>query len=99
MGFFDKFKEINVKKIKMLTLCILFFSSSWCLGAGSSGSNAKSVYREPTIHSAVVCILPAGSKGVVSISKPIKYSNKLWQKISWKDTKGWIMLKKLKDSS
>ncbi|HHL19734.1 MAG TPA: hypothetical protein ENJ33_08360 [Thiothrix sp.] len=61
----------------------------------NSGSKAI-IYNDPTIHSRIISALPEGSKGVVAIAKPRKYSKKLWLNVFWKGKTGWMLSKYLK---
>jgi len=106
-GLVDKSKDINVKTITITASVVLFLSSFQISGADvlktytvikySKNSESKAIiYHDPTIHSRIISVLPAGSKGVVALAKPRKYSKKLWLNVSWKGKTGWVLSKYLR---
>lgn len=90
----------------IITTTFVLFASSFHLSTAdvlktytviSNEKNTPTIlYREPTIHSEALGILPVGSKGLVALEKPRKYAGKRWQKIVWKDQRGWVLFKYLK---
>jgi hypothetical protein len=96
-----------VKTITITASVILFLSSFQLSSAdvlktytvikhNKNSSSKAIIYHDPTLHSRIISVLPVGSKGVVAIAKPRKYSKKLWQNVSWKGKTGWVLFKYLK---
>ena len=91
-----------------ITASVVLFLSSFQLSSADvlktytvikynkNSSSTAIIYHDPTIHSRIISVLPVGSKGVVAIAKPRKYSKKLWLNVSWKGKTGWVLSKYLR---
>lgn len=95
-----------MKTITITASVVLFLSSfqlsnadvlkTYIVEKNNDPESKALIYREPTVHSAVLHRLPAGSKGIVALSKPRKYGKRQWQNVVWKGQHGWMMFKYLK---
>jgi hypothetical protein len=82
--FLSSFQFSNAEVLKTYTI------------VKNNEASKATIYREPTIHSDTLYVLPIGSKGIIALAKPRKYGNKRWQHISWNGMKGWMLFKHLK---
>ena len=49
------------------------------------------LYQDPTKHAEIVASIPLHAKWLIEQSKPKRYGNRIWRKITWKNLRGWVL--------